>query len=75
MFFKLLAPSESALKLAYFEADTIGLDPESNGLLTIDIGTGNIEKVSRLVEKFNLSVLSESDYEPTSVAYRGVRNV
>jgi hypothetical protein len=45
---------------------TSGLDPEYDmKTLTFDLGTGSIEKVSRLRDKHRLSVLIESDYEPT----------
>jgi hypothetical protein len=33
--------------------------------LTFNIGTGSIEKVTRLREKHNLKLIHESDSEPT----------
>jgi hypothetical protein len=66
MYYKLKAPTTASLKLAVWEAITIGLDPEYDmKTLTFDLGTGSIEKVSRLRDKHKLSVLIESDYEPT----------
>ena len=63
MYFELTAPNSVALHGAYWEADSIGLDPEwFKDTLTFSIGTGNIEKVSRIRDKFNLkeTYLSES---------------
>lgn len=65
MYFELTAPSQVAFKRAIWEAETIGLDPLAIGPLTFNIGTGSIEKVSRLRDKFNLIESYTSDYEPT----------
>lgn len=64
MYFQLTAPNQLAFKRAYWEADIYGLDPKVIGPLTFDIGTGNIEKVSRIRDKYNLSEYL-ADYEPT----------
>jgi hypothetical protein len=63
MYFELTAPNQLALHRAFWEAESIGLDPEwFKETLTFSIGTGNIEKVSRIRDKFNLkeTYLSES---------------
>lgn len=65
MYFELTAPSQVALNGAIWEAETIGLDPLQIGPLTFNIGTGSIEKVSKLRDKFNLIESYTSDYEPT----------
>lgn len=65
MYFELTAPSQRALNGALWEAETMGLDPLSIGPLTFNIGTGSIEKVSRLRDKFNLTESYVSDFEPT----------
>ncbi len=65
MYFELTAPTQVALNGAIWEAETIGLDPLRIGPLTFNIGTGSIEKVSRLRDKFNLKETYTSDYEPT----------
>ena len=66
MYFELKAPSTASFKLAVWEAEVMGLDPEYNRkTLTFNIGTGSIEKVSNLRDKHNLKLVYESDYEPT----------
>jgi len=66
MYFELTAPNLTAWKQAVWEADMIGLDPEYNReSLTFNIGTGNIEKVSRIRDKFNLKETYWSEAEPT----------
>jgi hypothetical protein len=65
MYFELSAPNQVAFARATWEAELIGLDPQAMGSLTFNIGTGSIEKVSRIRDKFNLTVIKESDYEPT----------
>jgi hypothetical protein len=65
MYFELTAPNMLSLQRAYWEAEVIGLDPQVIAPLTFNIGTGSIEKVSRIRDKFNLTVIKESDYEPT----------
>ncbi len=65
MYIELTAPSQQALKAAYWEADLIGLDPQPMTSLTFNIGTGNIEKVSRIRDKFNLKETYFSEYETT----------
>ena len=65
MYYKLKAPDRLSMEMAYWEAQMMGLDPMALSPLTFDLGTGSIEKVSRLRDKHNLSVLIESDYAPT----------
>jgi hypothetical protein len=65
MYFELTAPSQMAWQHAIWEADIMGLDPEYyEGSLTFNIGTGSIEKVSRIRDKFNLKETYTSEYEP-----------
>lgn len=66
MYFELTAPNQLALQRAFWEADIIGLDPEwFKNTLTFSIGTGSIEKVSRLRDKFNLKETYWSEAEQT----------
>ena len=65
MYFELTAPTQVAFARATWEAELLGLDPEQCGPLTFNIGTGSIEKVTRLREKHNLSLIHESDSEQT----------
>jgi hypothetical protein len=65
MYFELTAPNQVAFARAIWDAELIGLDPEAMESLTFNIGTGSIEKVTRLREKYNLSLIHESDSEPT----------
>ena len=65
MYFELTAPSRVAFARAIWDAEIIGLDPEEMGSLTFNIGTGSIEKVTRLREKHNLKLIHESDSEQT----------
>jgi hypothetical protein len=65
MYFELTAPSQVAFARAIWDAEIIGLDPEEMGSLTFNIGTGSIEKVTRLREKHNLKLIHESDSEQT----------
>jgi hypothetical protein len=65
MYFELTAPSQIAFARAIWEADMIGLDPTKISTLTFNVGTGSIEKVSRIRDKFNLKETYTSDYEPT----------
>jgi hypothetical protein len=65
MYFELTAPTPLAFSQAVWEADMIGLDPQEIGSLTFNIGTGSIEKVSRIRDKFNLIETYTSEYEPT----------
>jgi len=65
MYFELTAPDRLSMQMAYWEAQTIGLDPQAMAPLTFNIGTGSIEKVSRIRDKFNLTESYISDYEPT----------
>ena len=65
MYFELTAPNDVAYARATWEAEMLGLDPEAAGSLTFNIGTGSIEKVSRLRDKYNLTESYMSDYEPT----------
>lgn len=64
MYFELTAPDRLSLERAYWEAEINGLDPEFMPPLTFNIGTGSIEKVSRIRDKFNLKETYFSEYEP-----------
>ena len=70
MYFELTAPDRLSMQMAYWEAQTIGLDPQAMAPLTFNIGTGSIEKVSRIRDKFNLTESYISDYEPTGYTRR-----
>lgn len=71
MYFELTAPNQLALERAFWEAEIIGLDPELNSQpLTFNIGTGSIEKVSRIRDKYNLTESYNSDAEPTGYTRR-----
>lgn len=70
MYFELTAPNQLALQRAFWEAEMIGLDPQLISSLTFNIGTGSIEKVSRIRDKFNLTETYFSDYEPTGYTGR-----
>ena len=65
MYFELTAPDRLSMERAYWDAQIIGLDPTALSPLTFNIGTGSIEKVTRLREKYNLSLIHESDSEQT----------
>ena len=65
MYFELTAPTQGALQRALWEAELIGLDPQEMGSLTFNIGTGSIEKVSRIRDKYNLTETYWSDKEAT----------
>jgi hypothetical protein len=65
MYFELTAPSQLAFARATWEAEMIGLDPQRIAPLTFNIGTGSIEKVSRIRDKYNLTESYVSEYEPT----------
>ena len=65
MYFELTAPSQVAFARAIWDAEIIGLDPEEMDSLTFNIGTGSIEKVTRLREKHKLELIHESDSEQT----------
>ena len=70
MYFELTAPSQLALHKAFWDAEVMGLDPQLIGPLTFNIGTGSIEKVSSIRDKFNLTETYTSDYEPTGYTGR-----
>ena len=70
MYFELTAPDRLSLEMAYQDAQIMGLDPEFMPPLTFSIGTGSIEKVSRIRDKFNLTETYVSDYEPTGYTGR-----
>ena len=65
MYFELTAPTQVAFARATWEAELLGLDPEQCGPLTFNIGTGIIEKVSRIRDKYNLTESYWSDREAT----------
>lgn len=71
MYFELKAPNQLALQRAFWDAEVMGLDPELNlEPLTFNIGTGSIEKVSRIRDKYNLKEIYYSDAEPTGYTRR-----
>ena len=67
MYFQLTAPNQRAFKQALWDSELVGLDPEviSESSLTFSIGTGNIEKVSSIRDKFNLKETYLAEAEPT----------
>jgi hypothetical protein len=65
MYFELTAPNSLSMERAYWDAEINGLDPQRMSPLTFNIGTGSIEKVSRLRDKYNLTESYTSDYETT----------
>ena len=65
MYFELTAPDRLSLEMAYWDAQIMGLDPEFMPPLTFNVGTGSIEKVSRIRDKYNLSESYWSDKEAT----------
>jgi hypothetical protein len=65
MYFELTAPDMLSMQRAYWDAEITGLDPQAMSALTFNIGTGSIEKVSRLRDKYNLTESYISDYETT----------
>jgi hypothetical protein len=65
MNFELTAPNQVAFARATWEAEILGLDPARINTLTFNIGTGSIEKVSRLRDKYNLIESYVSEYETT----------
>lgn len=72
MYFELSAPTQTAFHGAVWEAEMLGLDPEyDSSALTFNIGTGSIEKVTRLIDRHNLLLIKESDYEPNSIYTKG----
>jgi hypothetical protein len=58
------------MEMAYWDAQMLGLDPTALSPLTFNIGTGSIEKVSRIRDKYNLIESYTSDYEPTGYTGR-----
>ena len=65
MYFELTAPNRLSMEMAYWDVQIMGLDPEAMSALTFNIGTGSIEKVSRIRDKYNLTESYISDYETT----------
>jgi hypothetical protein len=65
MYFELTAPDVLSMQRAYWDAEITGLDPEAMSALTFNIGTGSIEKVSRIRDKYNLTESYWSDKEAT----------
>ncbi len=70
MYFELTAPDKLSFEMAYWDAQMIGLDPQVIGTLTFNVGTGSIEKVSRIRDKHDLIESYVSDYEPTGYTRR-----
>lgn len=78
MFYKLRARNRVLFNSALFDAEINGLDPNNYNKLenTFEIGTGQIEKVSRLISKHKLDILVEKDFAPNELSYMiGVTNV
>ncbi len=69
MYFELTAPDRLSLEMAYWDAQITGLDPEFMPPLTFNVGTGSIDKVCRIRDKYNLSESFWSDREATG--YKG----
>lgn len=65
MYFELTAPDRLALEMAYWDAQITGLDPEFMPPLTFNVGTGSIEKVSRIRDKYGLVESYWADKEST----------
>ena len=71
MYIELTAKDERSLRLSFWEAEVMGLDPQyTSQALTFGIGTGSIEKVSSIRDKFNLTETYWSDAEPTGYVRR-----
>jgi hypothetical protein len=70
MYFELTAPDRLSMEMAYWDAQMIGLDPQALTPLTFNIGTGSIEKVSKIRDKYKLVESYVSDYEPTGYTGR-----
>jgi len=70
MYFELTAPDRLSMEMAYWDAQMIGLDPTALSPLTFNIGTGSIEKVSKIRDKYTLVESYVSDYEPTGYTGR-----
>jgi len=70
MYFELTAPDRLSLEMAYWEAQISGLDPEFMPPLTFNVGTGSIEKVSRIRDKFNLKETYTADAIETGYTRR-----
>jgi hypothetical protein len=71
MFYRLKAKNKVSFNGALFTADINGLDPDNFNPkeYIFEIGTGKVEKVSRLISQYNLDILVESDYAPNQYAY------
>jgi len=65
MYFELTAPDRLSMERAYWDAQIMGLDPQALTPFTFNIGTGSIEKVSRIRDKYNLKESYWSDREST----------
>lgn len=70
MYFELTAPDRLSMEMAYWDAQIVGLDPQAMSPLTFNVGTGSIEKVSRIRDKHGLIESYVSDYEPTGYVRR-----
>lgn len=67
MYFELTARDQNSFNGAMWNAEILGLDPEyiDNKALTFCIGTGSIEKVSAIRDKYNLTETYWSEFEKT----------
>ena len=71
MYFELTAKDERSIRLSFWEAEVMGLDPEyTSQALTFSVGTGSIEKVSNIRDKYDLKETYWSDAEPTGYIRR-----
>ena len=70
MYFELTAPDRLSMEMSYWDAQIVGLDPQAMSPLTFNVGTGSIEKVSKIRDKHNLIESYVSDYEPTGYTRR-----
>lgn len=70
MYFELTAPDRLSLEMAYWDAQIMGLDPEFIPPLTFNVGTGSIEKVSKIRDKYKLTESYWSDREATGYRER-----
>lgn len=70
MYYKLRAKNWSSYNSALLDADLAGLDPDAFNLInyTFEVGTGAIEKVTRLISRHNLDILAEENYAPNELS-------
>lgn len=71
MFYRLKAKNRAVYNAALFDSEINGLDPDMVNINdnVFDVGTGKVEKVSRLISKYKLDILIEAEYAPNNEAY------